>query len=81
MDQHSHPQSILFGGPQGSLIGLLLFISYMYPRRVKHCKILFHADDTLLYVSSSPITDIEFMLSEDLKHIIECGLIIRLPLP
>ena len=88
MDQHqsvvvngltSDPQSISFGVPQGSLIGLLLFIIYIIdlPSVVKHCKILFYADDTLLlYVSCSSMTDIEFMLSEDLKNIIECGLII-----
>ena len=86
MDQHqgvvvngltSDPQSISFGVPQGSLIGLLLFIIYIIdlPSVVKHCKILFYADDTLLlYVSCSSMTDIEFMLSEDLKNIIECGL-------
>jgi len=38
---------------------------------VSHCKIQSYADDTLLYASSSSVTDIEFMLSEDLKHIIE----------
>ena len=38
---------------------------------VKHCKIQLYADDTLLYVSSSSITHIESMPSEDLKHIIE----------
>ena len=88
MDQHqsvvvngltSDPQSISFGVLQGSLIGLLLFIIYIIdlPSVVKHCKILFYADDTLLlYVSCSSMTDIEFILSEDLKNIIECGLII-----
>ena len=38
---------------------------------MSHCKIQLYADDTLLYASSSSVTDIEFMLSEDLKHIIE----------
>ena len=36
-----------------------------------HCKIQLYADDTLLCVISSSISDIESMLSEDLKHIIE----------
>ena len=36
----------------------------------KHCKIQLYTDDTLLYVSSSSISDIESMLSEDLKHVI-----------
>ena len=69
----SEPQSILFGVPQGSLIGPLLFITYIsdLPSVVSHYKIQLYADDILLYVSSSSVTDIEFMLSEDLKHIIE----------
>ena len=51
----------------------MLFINYIndVPSVVKHCKIQLYADDTLLYVSSSFISDIEFMLSEDLKHVIE----------
>ena len=69
----SEPQPILFGVPQGSLIGPLLFIIYIndLPSVESHCKIQLYADDTLLYVSSSSVTDIEFMLSEDLGHIIE----------
>ena len=67
----SEPQPILFGVPQGSLIGPLLFIIYIndLPSVVSHCKIQLYADDTLLYISSSSVTDIE--LSEDLRHIIE----------
>ena len=38
---------------------------------VRHCKIQLYAVDTLLYVSSSSISDIESMLSEDFKHIVE----------
>ena len=69
----SDPQSISFGVPQGSLIGPLFFVIYSndVPSVVKHSKIQLYADDTLLYVSSSSISDIEPMLSEDLKHIIE----------
>ena len=37
----------------------------------RHCKIQFYADDALLHVSRSSITDIKSMLSEDLNHIIE----------
>ena len=69
----SDPQSISFSDPQGSWIGPLLFIIYIndVPSVVLHCKIQLYAYDTLLHVSSSSISDIESMLSEDLKHIIE----------
>ena len=51
----------------------MLFIIYVndVPSVVKHCKIQLYADDTLLYDNSSFISDIESMLCEDLKHIIE----------
>ena len=59
MDQHqsvvlngltSDPQSISFGVTQGSLIGLLLFISIIdLPSVVKHRKILFYAESIQLY--------------------------------
>ena len=69
----SDPQSISFGFPQGSLIGPLLFINYVndVPSVVKHCKIQLYANDTFLCVSSSSISNIKSMLSEDVKHIIE----------
>ena len=72
MDQHLIPNPS-FGVPLGSLIGPLLFIIYIndVPSVLKHCKIQMYADDTLLYVSSSSISEIESMLSEDLKRIIE----------
>ena len=72
MDQNLIPNAS-FGVPLGSLIGPLLFIIYIndVPSVLKHCKIQMYADDTLLYVSSSSISEIESMLSEDLKRIIE----------
>ena len=64
-DQHQHPIHFIWSP--------LLFINYIndVPSVVKYCKIQLHADDTLLYVSTSFISYIESMLSEDLRHIIE----------
>ena len=68
----SDPQSIAFGVPQGSLLGPLLFIIYIndLPSVVESCEIQLYADDTLLFFSSSSVSDIEDHLSEDLGHVI-----------
>ena len=48
----SDPQSIAFGVPQGSLLGPLLFITYVndLPSIVNSCEIHLFADDTLLFL-------------------------------
>ena len=68
----SDPQSIEFGVPQGSLLGPLLFITYIndLPSVVMNCEIQLYADDTLLFYSGDSISDIEFHLSQDLNNMI-----------
>lgn len=68
----SDPQPIQFGVPQGSILGPLLFITYIndLPSVVKNCDIQLYADDTLLFYSSNSIEDIESCLSADLSSII-----------
>ena len=70
----SAPQSIAFGVLQGSLLGPLLFITYIndLPSIVNSCEIQLYADDTLLFYSGNSISDIEFHLSEDLNNMINC---------
>ena len=68
----SDPQSIPFGIPQGSILGPLLFITYIndLPSVSTNCDIQLYADDTLLFYNSSSIEDIESCLSADLSNVI-----------
>ena len=67
----SDPQSIPFGIPQGSILGPLLFITYIndLPSVVTNWDIQLYPGDTLLFYNSSSIEDIESCLSADLSNI------------
>ena len=59
------------GVPQGSIVGLLLFIlQFNIAHEVlKHSKIMAYANDTAMYMSASSLNEIEKKLSEDLNSL------------
>ena len=66
----SEVSNISCGVPQGSILGSLLFLTYVndIPMAVK-CNLFLYADDTCLVFQSKNVKDIEKQLNEDFAHI------------
>ena len=60
-----------FGIPQGSLLGPLQFVIYIYdrPKCLMQSKISMYADDTVICYSGSHVNAIRENLQEDLKRV------------
>jgi hypothetical protein len=63
--------SIFIGVAQASILGPLLFIIYMNDLTdlIQFCNITLYADDTVLYIASKSISEIESKLNSDLRRV------------
>jgi hypothetical protein len=70
-DHLSHPQEMVCGIPQGSILGPLLFLIYVndLPNCLKHTRCNMFADDTQINTSSNNIDSIANILNEDLINV------------
>ena len=67
-DAMSDPLPMTFGVPQGSILGLLLFLVSIndLPLAIENCEVTLYADDIILYYFAKEPHLLEEALNEDL---------------
>ena len=67
----SDPCLITSGGPQGSILDLLLFVLFVndLPIVLERCQILMYADDTVMYFAASNAQEISSTLTSELAKV------------
>ena len=66
-------QKVPVGVPQGSILGPLIFLTYVndLPDCLEHCQVVMYADDTVIYFSANCCQNIEHHLNADLANLAE----------
>ena len=70
-DAISQKLAVNCGVPQGSILGLFLFLLHFneIPEMLSHCKVNLYADDTVLYFHHKYLREIERAITNDLRNL------------